>query len=452
MEHPRNIKCDLNKFFEKSRTYIKQLDVYRIENDGGAKRKMNQYFIKTIRYSSLLTMVLLALISQSNADPTVMITDYSLEPETMLPGDTAILTVTISNTETTATKTETEYEDNLPISQTVQTISATLRNIWITSDGDGLYTVYAHDNYRNVGDLSPGNSITLSFALSAHENLTEGFYFPIINVDVLGSQNVNYPFPVRVGSYSATILAKDVPKMISSSGSTPIILTVVNNRKSPITDVIITADVNQSISVSPASMYIGTLNSEASQDITCSLHPSILGKQNISFKVTFRNGKNIHNSSITIPIEVIKTYDVSPVLYTISSSIAQHDSKRITLEVYNAKSDTITGVTVIPVTNFSISPTEYFIGSMNSDDVFSASFDISSDELEPGNYSIGFKVAFKQGNNYFESPTISKQVAVTLKGTENESIDTGFLVMMIGIILLIFIIVLFIFRKRRITK
>ncbi|MDG6218491.1 MAG: hypothetical protein QCI00_03520, partial [Candidatus Thermoplasmatota archaeon] len=227
---------------------------------------------------------------------------------------------------------------------------------------------------------------------------------------------------------------------------------VVNNRKSPITDVIITADVNQSISVSPASMYIGTLNSEASHDITCSLHPSILGQQNISFTVTFRNGENTHNSSITIPIEVIKTHDVSPVLYTIPSSIAQHDSKRITLEVYNAKSDIITGVTVIPVTNFSISPTEYFIGSMKSDDVFSASFDISSDELEPGNYSIGFKVAFKQGNNYFESPTISKQVAVTLKGTENESIDTGFLIMMIGIILLIFIIVLFIFRKRRITK
>jgi hypothetical protein len=397
-------------------------------------------------------MFLLILIGQTNADPTVMITDYSLEPETMLPGDTAILTVTISNTETTATKTETEYDDNLPISQTVQTIAATLRNIWIASDGDGSYTICAHDNYQNVGDLSPGNSIDLSFAISAHENLTEGLYFPSIYVDVLGNRNVNYPFPVRVSSYSSTILAKDVPKMISSSGSTSISLTAVNNRESPVTDVIITADVNQSISVSPASMYLGTLNSEAFQDITCSLHPSILGKQNISFNITFRNGENTHSSSITIPIEVIETHDVSPVLYNMPKSIAQHDSKRITLEVYNAKSDTITGVTVIPVTNFSTSPTEYFIGSMKSDDVFSASFDISSDDLEPGNYSIGFKVAFKQENNHFESPTISKQVAVTLKGTENESIDTGFIIMIISVILLIIIIVFFIFHKRRITK
>lgn len=422
------------------------------KNDGGTKRKMNQYLIKTIRYSSVLAMFLLVLIGQINADPTVMITDYSLEPETMLPGDTAILTVTIANTETTATKTETEYDDNLPISQTVKTIAATLRNIWITSDGDGSYTIHAHDNYRNVGDLSPGNSITLSFAISAHENLTEGLYFPIIHVDVLGNRNVNYPFPVRVSSHSATILAKDVPKMISSSGSTSIILTVVNNRESPVKDVIITADVNQSISVSPANMYIGTLNSETSQDITCSLHPSIVGKQNISFTITFRNGENTHSSSITIPIEVIETHDVSPVLYTIPRSIAQHDSKRITLEVYNAKSDTITGVTVIPVTNFSTSPTEYFIGSMKSDDVFSASFDISSDELEPGNYSIGFKVAFKQGNNYFESPTIFRQIAVTLKGAHDESIDTGFLIMIIIGILLILIIVFFIFQKRRIAK
>ena len=200
------------------------------------------------------------------------------------------------------------------------------------------------------------------------------------------------------------------------------------------------------------STYIGTLASEASQDITCSLHPSSLGKQNVSFTISFRNGENTHETMISIPVEVIETNDVSPVLYTIPDTIKQHGSDRITLEVYNAKSDTITGVTVIPVTNLKTSPSEYFIGSMDADDVFSASFDVYSEDLDSGNYSIGFKVAFKQGNNFFESPTLSETIEVIPNNSSNESGDFGSILGIIGFLVIVVIIAVFIVRKRRIKK
>lgn len=387
----------------------------------------------------------------SHADPTVMVTDYTLEPEILLAGDEAVLIVTLSNTEITATQTNTDYVGGVPIDQTTDTIAATLNNVWITSDGDGSYSIKATENYEDIGDLSPGSSITLTFLIEAHRNISAGLYTPILNVDVDQFQDVAYPIPVRISSYSATILPKDVPKKISSSGSTTITLTAVNNREVEVEDVTIIADSNQSIAVSPISTYIGTLPSESSQDISCSLHPTTLGEQEISFTLSYRNGENSHSKTITIPIEVVETNDVSPVLYNMPESIYQQGSERITLEIYNAKSETITGVTVIPITEFSTSPTEYFIGSMDSDDVFSASFDVKTGNLEPGNYTLGFKVAFKQGNNYFESQTISDQISV-VKNNVGSSSDGGTTLIIIGFIIIVVIILFFVLWKRRIIK
>ena len=386
------------------------------------------------------------------ADPTVMVTEYHLEPETLLPGDKAELRITLTNTETTSTKTNTDYDNNLAIDQTVGTIAATLNNVWITSDGDGTYSIKATENFEDIGDLSPGSSISLSFEISAHENISAGLYSPILNVDVQHHQDVHFPIPVRISSISATLLPKDVPKKISSSGSTTITLTAVNNRETTIEDVTVSANTSQSISVSPSSIYIGTLESELSQDTSFSLHPETIGEQEVLFSLSYRNGENVHTKTITIPIEVIETHDVSPVLYDMPNFFRQHHSERITLEVYNAKSDTITGVTVIPVTEFVTSPTEYFIGSMDSDDVFSASFDVNSGGLEPGNYTLGFKVAFKQGNNYFESPAISNQIAVIKNDAATESFDVGYAIAIIVLIGLIVFILFFVFWKRRIIK
>jgi hypothetical protein len=412
---------------------------------------MHQKKIEILILSSIVFLTVLCFLPQSLADPTVMVTAYTLEPEVLLAGDEAVLSVTLTNTESTATQTNTDYVGGVPIDQTTDTIAATLNNVWITSDGDGSYSIKATENYEDVGDLSPGSSITLTFLIEAHRNISKGLYTPILNVNVDHFQDVAYPIPIRISSYSATILPKDIPKKISSSGSTTITLTAVNNREVSIEDVTITAESNQSIAVSPTSTYIGTLPSESSQDISCSLHPTTLGEQEISFTISYRNGENSHSNTITIPIEVIETHDVSPVLYNIPEMIYQHGSERITLEIYNAKSETITGVTVIPVTEFSTSPTEYFIGSMDSDDVFSASFDVKTDNLEPGNYTIGFKVAFKQGNNYFESPTITDQISV-VKNNVGSSSDGGSTLIIIGLIILAVVILFFVLWKRRIIK
>lgn len=49
---------------------------------------------------------------------------------------------------------------------------------------------------------------------------------------------------------------------------------------------------------------------------------------------------------------------------------------------------------------------------MDPDDVFSASFDIYADTVDYGTQIIGFTVSFKQGNEYFETPLVSKSFTV----------------------------------------
>ena len=89
---------------------------------------------------------------------------------------------------------------------------------------------------------------------------------------------------------------------------------------------------------------------------------------------------------------------------------------------------------------------------MDSDDVFSASFDVFSKDLDPGNYSMGFKVSFKQGNNYFESPVIAETIMVSPNNTNTNSIDSGFATMIIGLMVLLVIVIFFILWKTRIIK
>ena len=406
----------------------------------------------TIKKTGIILIIFLLFIGPLHAEPTVMVTNYKLTPETLLPGDDAEVIITLTNTEITATKTESDYVNGFPLDQTIETIAAILDKVWITSDGDGTSLISSEKTFSNIGGLSPGSSITLSFTLHADENISRGLYYPTIRVDVEDYQDVKYPLPVRITNLSVSILPKDVPKKISSSGSTSITLTVVNNRESSVEDVTVIAGNNQSISINPTTTYIGTLASEASQDITCQLLPSSTGNKTISLTLSYRNGENLHTIEIMLPIEVIETHEVSPVLYTMPYTIKQGESQRVTMEVYNAKSDTITGVIVIPITEFRTSPSEYFIGSMDADDVFSASFDVYTDGLTLGNHSIGFKVAFKQENNFFESPILSGTIQVIPNIGSDNSGDIGLTIGLALLIIIIVVIVLFMIQKRRIKK
>jgi hypothetical protein len=107
---------------------------------------------------------------------------------------------------------------------------------------------------------------------------------------------------------------------------------------------------------------------------------------------------------------------------------------------------------------------------MDPDDVFSASFDIYADTVGYGTQIIGFKVSFKQGNDYYETPLASKSFSVvsgpgqsyqstgsssSTSGSSNGMPQTSSLLttcltpLIIIIVVIIVVVLLYMRRKKR---
>ena len=406
----------------------------------------------------LLTFtVFFSLMPASFAEPSVIISNYELSPSVLMPGDDAILTITIDNDESTATQTS-QSTSGGTTTTIVQTTAATIEKIWITTAYDGDKQISASTYYENVGAIGAGVSLPIVFKISADENISEGWYFPKVKIDLLnaGHQDVSYPIPVKISNSTINLISNDVPSKISIGGSTSISLTTVNNRENSVDSVTVTPVNNDNIEFSPKSIFLESIDSLNSEDVSFSVIPKTIGSINLSFIISFKNGDNIHENSLDVPVEIIETLDVAPVIYNIPTYIGKGSIGRLRLEVYNAKNEGITGVIVTPTVfdeNVRISPSQYFIGSMDPDDVFSASFDIYTDNLEIGQeYTVDFKVTFKQDENFYDTPSITSSVII-VKPVQG---STGGVPCMSGIILLIIVIIAigiyFIFKKRRIAR
>jgi hypothetical protein len=339
-----------------------------------------------------------------------MISQYQLSPEILMPGDTAVLTLQVRNGETVATQTTTSVSGG-ESTTTVHTLGVTIDNIWITAAQSGGKQIRATSNYEDIGYLAAGSSIEVNFKLIVDKNMSEGIYFPIVNVDVSGGTDVIYPLLVKVSNASVDLLSTSVPSKISKGGTTELTITAVNKRENAVNEVIITPQ-GDGVEFVPQSYFIGSLAAETSQDVVFSVKPIEKKVSSISFSISYKNGDNLHTNSLVAPLSIIEALDVAPIITNFPLSITKGGSSRISIEVYNAKTEKITGVLVTPICNATVIPSQYFIGSMDPDDVFSASFDIYADTVGYGTQIIGFTVSFKQGNDYYETPLVSKTFSI----------------------------------------
>jgi hypothetical protein len=85
---------------------------------------------------------------------------------------------------------------------------------------------------------------------------------------------------------------------------------------------------------------------------------------------------------------------------------------------------------------------------MDSDDVFSATFDLYTDDIDYGNYTVEFQVSYKQDNEIYETPTISS--SFTVVPTEDNNVNRGY-ILPVGIIAsaIVSIVLFFKYKKRR---
>ena len=376
----------------------------------------------TIAIVILVAMTILpCFVTTTRADPSIIIYSYELSPEVFMPGDRGTLKLTIKNAESTNTISQTSGSSTVTVR--TDTVGARIDDILIRADSDSNgKRVKATLAYDDVGYLAPLASFDITFEIVAEQAIKEGLYFPLVEIDIFSYTDVSFPIPVRVSNESIDLISTSVPSKISESGSTQITFTAINNRDSTLTDIRVTPQTTEGIEFTPESVFVESIDSDSSEDVSFSVQPTEEGIKNLTFDISYKNGNNIHSLSVNETIEIIDTLDVGSLFTNIPRSIKKGDSARITLEVYNAKTETISGVMVTPISETTILPSQYFIGSMDPDDVFSASFDIYTDNLEYGNNTIDFEVSFKQGNEYYKTPTIGTTFTVgTAQGSNYQS-------------------------------
>jgi len=401
----------------------------------------------------ILALILFSVVVPSYiADPAIKISSYEISPSVLMPGDEATLTLNIYNAEGTSTRTV-ATTSSTTTTTTAKTNGAIISNVWIASAYDGDKQIKTDLNYDKIGVIAPGGTIAVTFKLTCDEGFSEGLYFPMVNVDLQSDsyEDISYPLPVRVSNFAVDLLSTEVPSQISAGGSTEITFTALNNREDAVDHVKIIPSELDGMKFMPESRYIGTMTSYSSEDVDFSLIPSEPGVYNLSFNISFKNGNNTHYNELTMPITVTETLDVAPVFSSVPTNVEKGQSTRLRLEVYNAKTESISGVIVTPITDLRVSPSQYFIGSMDPDDVFSASFNIFTDDLTiDNNYSIDFKVSFKQGDNYFETPSISSSFKV-IKPSDSGSGGSMFLYGGIVLFIIVILLIIYFIRKKRRT-
>jgi len=397
-------------------------------------------------------LILLIITPAINADPAVMISNYEYDPSVLIAGDTATLTVTLYNAETTATRTS-QSTAGTTSTTTVQTSGGVLQRVSVVSASDGDKEIRALQYYDDVGPIAPGASIPINFEIVSDEEMADGWYYPKIRVDLESASHTDvlYPIPIKVSSSKVDLISKEVPSKVSISGSTSITLSVVNNFEASVDSVTVEPFEVEGFDVSPKSIFVGSVDSASSEDVSFSVNPNSIGKFNLSFVVSYKNGDNAHNESLNFSLQVIESLDVAPVIYSVPSSVGKGENARIRLEIYNAKDEEISGVIVTPFnTDLSVSPSQYFIGSMDSDDVFSASFEVDTSTLKIGeNYSMDFKVSFKQGENYYETPSVNAAFSVSKPTEQINPMSTCYTAIVVIVILIVVLVLFFFYRKRR---
>jgi hypothetical protein len=222
--------------------------------------------MKTILIALFLIALFVATIPpvQADANPTVTITNYTVNPSVLMPDSQGTITITVKNTATSAQIAE---KSGLVGTDSYAAVKTTDINVNLDSvllEGNGIKVLSG--NFARVGALGPGQSMQFTFTIEAPSR--SGLYYPEVWIDTAGGKSVKYPIPVNVntalGIQKKAILILDSTLVGSQNpgDEIPVQVTVLNSGDMLSEDVILKIENVSTTMVAPKNTdiyHIGTL-------------------------------------------------------------------------------------------------------------------------------------------------------------------------------------------------
>jgi hypothetical protein len=356
-----------------------------------------------------------------------------------------------------------------------RSISAEIENIWLSSRGrniDWLSEGFQRSQYYNIGALGPGESITIAIPIKAATHTSDGTYFPEVCIEVDNGENVRFPVRVKVDSSSVEIIEKDIPAEISLSESKQIGIVVANNRPNSVRGVnVLVKSKNDGLEFIPKRIFIGNLAAYEKKEVNFtlqtlgkwddqnaslqtfkkSLTSNETGDRKFSFEVTYKNGDNLHHSQLKSSVLITSISDVKLILVNAPEFVFKDEIAKIDFDVANGMAKDIKAVSVVPaIEGFRILPSECFIGDMEVGDVFSASFDVYTRDLNMGDNKIPFKLVFRDADTDKRYETSGYEVHIEVKGPLKSELPNP--LFFVALLVILFFVVVFVWiavkRKR----
>jgi hypothetical protein len=276
----------------------------------------------------------------SNPKPSVMVYDYKLSPETLMPGDVGVLTITLKNMQEEPIEKEVDIKDEIRGNYT--TVEETTKEIERTSESDGptwehtiekkvepetrtididtktRFTMDAYiteayivenefkvyNRYISAGVIGPDEKVDFTFKIKAP--LEEGIYMLKFIADIEDTQGesnkgIRYFIPVIV---SGTV--NIVPLEVSHD---EVKLEVINEGLSDIDSVFVAVSSMNGAECQLEKVYIGKINSGKSAIAVFRVIKAEEEEKSavLKFKALYKNGINKHESDmvwVRIPYSV----------------------------------------------------------------------------------------------------------------------------------------------------
>lgn len=349
-----------------------------------------------------------ASVVQTSATGQLQVTGTKLDPEILMYGDTGTLTVDVVNT----------------ASQSITVQRGTVT-------GNGAITVN-DKNYAAVGDIGPGAKMSFTFTIRA--GAPDGIYYPEFSLQYPEGTSLRYPVPVKVDSTGLVLSVQSQPDAYSAGQKDPIILSVGNPRQNSVTGVVLTG-AGPSITMSPATSFIGTIGSNSATTATLNITPA--APSNLTVQVQFTNGLNRHTQNLVIPVEFSESKTRADMV--LSNVVIKQTNSTVDLtgDITNAGLTPAKAVVVMPGKNVTgVDPyRQYVVGSLQPDDF--SSFELTFNAGGASSVPVIVTYLDADGNQF------SKTIPVSLSGTSDKSstADSSFPVLWIGLLLLAILVV-----------
>lgn len=223
--------------------------------------------LRTIVGLGVLFALIVAFIPAVHAAdaPTVTITNYEVSPSVLMPDSLGTITVTLTNTASSASTTEKTGKLAADDYSVITTADITVNIEDVRLEGNGLRVLTK--SYDKAGSLGPGQSIPLTFSFQAPPQ--SGLYYPEVWVAVKGGRSTKYPIPVNVNTAlgiqkkAILIMESSLDGSVNPGDEIPVTLTVTNSGELLADDVTLTVtNVSGKLAPKSADLYhLGTIGS-----------------------------------------------------------------------------------------------------------------------------------------------------------------------------------------------